>query len=100
MLYIGIDLGTSSVKLLLMDGNGNIKSTVSREYPLYFPYPGWSEQEPEDWYRETMLGLEELLDGFDGNEVAGLGFGGQMHGLVILDGEGRSISVSDVRQFL
>lgn len=91
MLYIGIDLGTSSVKLLLMDGNGNIKSTVSREYPLYFPYPGWSEQEPEDWYRETMLGLEELLDGFDGNEVAGLGFGGQMHGLVILDGEGQVI---------
>lgn len=85
MLYIGVDLGTSSVKLLLMDGSGKVKNTVSREYPLYFPHYGWSEQEPEDWYRETMSGLKELLDGFDGNEVAGISFGGQMHGLVILD---------------
>ncbi|MFG6393378.1 MAG: xylulokinase [Lachnospiraceae bacterium] len=85
MLYIGIDLGTSSVKLLLMDGNGKVKNTVSREYPLYFPHNGWSEQEPEDWYRETISGLKELLEGFDGNEVAGISFGGQMHGLVILD---------------
>lgn len=85
MLYIGIDLGTSSVKLLLMDEDGKVKNTVSREYPLYFPHPGWSEQEPEDWYQETMSGLKELLHGFDGNEVAGISFGGQMHGLVILD---------------
>lgn len=91
MLYIGIDLGTSSVKLLLMDEKGKVKNTVSREYPLYFPYPGWSEQEPEDWYRETMAGLKELLDGFDGNEVAGLSFGGQMHGLVILDSQDQVI---------
>ena len=54
MLYIGIDLGTSSVKLLLMDAAGNVKNIVSREYPLYFPNPGWSEQKPEDWYKETM----------------------------------------------
>lgn len=85
MLYIGIDLGTSSVKLLLMDGDGTVKNIVSREYPLYFPQPGWSEQNPEDWYRETMLGLVELLEGFDKNQVAGISFGGQMHGLVILD---------------
>ena len=44
MLYIGVDLGTSAVKLLLMDENGNIHKIVSREYPLYFPHPGWSEQ--------------------------------------------------------
>ena len=50
MLYIGIDLGTSAVKLLLMDGAGKIQKIVSREYPLYFPNPGWSEQNPEDWY--------------------------------------------------
>lgn len=91
MLYIGIDLGTSSVKLLLMDGSGKVKNTVSREYPLYFPHHGWSEQEPEDWYQETMSGLKELLNGFDGNEVAGISFGGQMHGLVILDNEDRVI---------
>ena len=85
MLYIGIDLGTSSVKLLLMDAAGNVKNIVSREYPLYFPNPGWSEQKPEDWYKETMQGLKELLEGFPKEEVAGISFGGQMHGLVILD---------------
>lgn len=57
MLYIGVDLGTSAVKLLLMDGKGQIKKIVSREYPLYFPQPGWSEQQPEDWYTQTMEGI-------------------------------------------
>lgn len=85
MLYIGIDLGTSAVKLLLMGENGAVKNIVSREYPLYFPHPGWSEQNPKDWYNETMQGLIELLEGFDKSEVAGISFGGQMHGLVILD---------------
>lgn len=85
MLFIGIDLGTSSVKLLLMNEQGQVKNIVSREYPLYFPHPGWSEQKPEDWYKETMTGLKELLEGFDKSEVAGISFGGQMHGLVILD---------------
>ena len=59
MLYIGIDLGTSAVKLLLMGENGAVKNIVSREYPLYFPHPGWSEQNPKDWYNETMQGLIE-----------------------------------------
>ena len=85
MLYIGIDLGTSAVKLLLMDADGTVINIVSREYPLYFPKPGWSEQKPEDWYQETMIGLKQLLQGFDAKDVAGISFGGQMHGLVILD---------------
>ena len=85
MLYIGIDLGTSSVKLLLMEADGTVKNIVSREYPLYFPHPGWSEQNPMDWYQETMQGLKELLEGFDKSQIGGISFGGQMHGLVILD---------------
>lgn len=85
MLYIGVDLGTSAVKLLLMEGNGEIKKIVSREYPLSFPHPGWSEQKPENWFAQTMDGLKELLDGADKSQVAGISFGGQMHGLVILD---------------
>ena len=85
MLYIGIDLGTSAVKLLLMDGEGNVKNIVSKEYPLHFPHPGWSEQKPEDWYEQTMAGVKELLEGADKSQVAGISFGGQMHGLVILD---------------
>ncbi|MDE6751101.1 MAG: xylulokinase [Lachnospiraceae bacterium] len=85
MLYIGVDLGTSAVKLLLMDASGKIENIVSKEYPLYFPHPGWSEQKPEDWYEQTMLGIKELLKDFDKSQVAGISFGGQMHGLVILD---------------
>ena len=85
MLYIGIDLGTSSVKLLLMNGEGKIQKTVTREYPLYFPKPGWSEQNPEDWWKETLEGIEELTSEYDKSQVAGISFGGQMHGLVILD---------------
>lgn len=85
MLYIGIDLGTSAVKLLLMDSEGKILNIVSREYPLYFPHPGWSEQKPEDWYTQTMEGIRELLKDADKSQVAGISFGGQMHGLVILD---------------
>lgn len=85
MTYIGIDLGTSSVKLLLMAGDGTILKIVSREYPLSFPRPGWSEQDPADWYNETVKGIEELLEDQDKSLVRGIGFGGQMHGLVILD---------------
>lgn len=85
MYYIGIDLGTSAVKLLLMDGNGKVCNIVSKEYPIYFPQPGWSEQKPEDWYDQTMIGLKELIKDVDKSQVAGISFGGQMHGLVILD---------------
>ena len=85
MLYIGVDLGTSAVKLLVMDQNGKIVKIVSKEYPLFFPHPGWSEQNPEDWYEKSLEGLEELLEGCDKSEVAGISFGGHMHGLVTLD---------------
>ncbi len=91
MLYIGIDLGTSAVKLLLMDSEGKICRIVSKEYPLYFPHPGWSEQNPEDWYEKTMEGMEELLLEADKAQVAGISFGGQMHGLVALDKEDQVI---------
>jgi xylulokinase len=85
MKYIGVDLGTSAVKLLLMEADGTIEKIVSQEYPLYFPKSGWSEQNPEDWYEKTMEGLKELLAECDKNEVGGVSFGGQMHGLVLLD---------------
>ncbi|MCR5800899.1 MAG: xylulokinase [Lachnospiraceae bacterium] len=85
MLYIGIDLGTSAVKLLLMDSEGKILKIVSKEYPLFFPNPGWSEQKPEDWYEKSIEGIGELLEGQDKSKVAGISFGGQMHGLVMLD---------------
>ena len=85
MYFIGVDLGTSAVKLLLMDEEGKIVNIVSREYPLYFPHPGWSEQKPEDWWEQSKEGIRELVKDVDKSQVAGISFGGQMHGLVILD---------------
>ena len=84
-LFIGVDLGTSAVKLSLVDEKGAIVSEVSREYPLFFPQPGWSEQKPEDWWAGVCGGMRELLAGADASQVAGIGCGGQMHGLVVLD---------------
>ena len=91
MYYIGIDLGTSAAKLLLTDADGTILRTVTKEYPLEFPRPGWSQQNPEDWRCAVWEGVPELLRGLDGTQVAGIGCAGQMHGLVALDGEDRVI---------
>ena len=85
MNYLGVDLGTSSVKLILMRADGKILRTVSRSYPLSMPHTGWSEQRPEDWWDNTLDGIRELLRGEDPAELAGVSFGGQMHGLVMLD---------------
>lgn len=85
MLYIGVDLGTSAVKLLLMQTDGTIKKIVSKEYPLSFPKPGWSEQNPADWWNACVAGIQELVAEADKSQVAGISFGGQMHGLVALD---------------
>ena len=84
MYYIGVDLGTSALKLVMMKGNGELVKTVSKEYPLYFPRSGWSEQNPTDWFLAVKEGLKELA-AFADEKIAGISFGGQMHGLVILD---------------
>ena len=91
MLYIGVDLGTSAVKMLLMDKNGTIQKIVSKEYPISFPHPGWSEQKPEDWWSQTVEGLKELTSDCDKKEIGGISFGGQMHGLVVLDKDDKVI---------
>ena len=85
MYFIGIDLGTSSLKLLLVDRQGTVLRTVTKEYPLLFPQPGWSEQEPARWWQAVREGIPQLLEGFDAAQVTGIGAGGQMHGLVALD---------------
>ncbi len=85
MYYIGIDLGTSAVKLLLVEQNGRIANSVTKEYPLSFPHPGWSEQNPLDWWNAVVAGVKELVATFDASKVRAIGCGGQMHGLVALD---------------
>lgn len=91
MYFIGIDLGTSALKLLLMEENGRIQNVVSEVYPVSFPQPGWSEQNPEDWLAALRRGIPRLCAGVPKEDIKGLSFGGQMHGLVILDDEDRVI---------
>lgn len=90
MIYIGIDLGTSSVKLLALDQEGMILGETTREYPVYYPKTNWAEQNPEDWWKETKEGMKELIDqlNLSENKIKAIGFSGQMHGLVALDGNG------------
>ena len=85
MYYIGIDLGTSSLKLLLVDDEGKVINEYSKEYPLIFPHNGWSEQDPNEWWNAVLEGVPELVKNIDASKVAGIGSGGQMHGLVALD---------------
>ncbi|WP_199620061.1 xylulokinase [Paenibacillus alkalitolerans] len=90
---IGVDLGTSAVKVLLVDRQGTIRATASRPYPLFHERSGYSEQNPEDWVRETKTALAELVrtSGAAAADIEGISFSGQMHGLVLLDGEYRPI---------
>lgn len=84
---IGIDLGTSAVKILLVNQEGVVKKEVSKSYPLLHEKPGYSEQNPNEWVTQTIEGLKALLRDFEGhpNEIEGISFSGQMHGLVLLD---------------
>ncbi|WP_153720948.1 xylulokinase [Sporosarcina cascadiensis] len=88
---IGIDLGTSSVKLLLVDQNGLVCNEVSKDYPLIHKQSGYSEQNPDLWVEKTIEALRELLQQFKGDsqQIEGMSFSGQMHGLVLVDQEGK-----------
>lgn len=83
--YIGVDLGTSAIKLILVNSEGVILNQASEEYPLLFPHPNWSEQDPSKWWDAFVNGMRTLLNGFNPKEVRGICVSGQMHGLVILD---------------
>lgn len=82
--YIGLDLGTSGLKGLLVSADGTTRKEESASYPISYPQSGWSEQNPEDWLKAATKVLSRLAEGVE-NEVAGVSIGGQMHGLVLLD---------------
>lgn len=84
---IGVDLGTSAVKILLVDKLGEVVRSISKTYPLMQEKTGYSEQNPEHWVEQTLIGLEELLKDFSGDvsNIEGMSFSGQMHGLVLLN---------------
>src|SRR5690625_796920 len=87
MSYVlGIDLGTSAVKVLLVDQKGQVVKESTKEYPLYQDRPGYSEQNPEDWYKQTLEAIKDITRNFEYNDqIEGLSFSGEMHGLVLLD---------------
>lgn len=88
MAYLlGVDVGTSGTKALLIDESGKVVARAVSEYPLYTPKPLWAEQEPADWWRATCESIREVLNraGVSGKEVKGVGLSGQMHGSVFLD---------------
>ncbi len=80
-VVVGLDVGTTGVKALAVDAGGAVVARAERGYPLATPQPGWSEQNPEDWWTATQAALADLGP----LEIAGIGLSGQMHGLVALD---------------
>ena len=88
---IGIDVGTTGAKALLIDEKGKIIAKDSQEYPLLTPKIGWAEQNPEDWWKATRRAIGEVLksSGVDATDVKGIGLSGQMHGAVFLDKKGK-----------
>jgi len=84
--FLGIDLGTSSVKVLLVNGEGKVVATCSEKYSIYSPYPGWAEQDPEEWWQATVKVINRIIDenNINPEQIQGLGLSGQTHGTVIL----------------
>lgn len=87
MALLGIDIGTSGTKTLLIDDSGKVLASASAEYPLSTPRPGWAEQDPEDWWKATILTVRQVLaqSGLRSEDVRGVGLSGQMHGSAFLD---------------
>lgn len=85
--YLGIDLGTSSVKIIVMDEEGKVTHSLSKDYPVYYPKNGYAEQNPADWWNATREGIKELIEknSIDNKTIKAIGFSGQMHGLVAMD---------------
>ncbi|MFW6133420.1 MAG: xylulokinase [Planctomycetota bacterium] len=91
--YLGIDVGTSGTKALIMDAKAKVLATATGEHAISTPRPGWSEQDPDNWWRATVQASRAVIRkaGIDGKQVAGIGLSGQMHGLVITDEGGRPL---------
>ena len=90
---MGIDLGTSSVKVVLLNRSGKMTEAVSKRYRIDIPVLGWAEQDPEEWWTAARAAVQEVLCtyGAAGSQVKAIGFSGQMHGLVALGKDGRPV---------
>ena len=93
---LGIDLGTSGTKTVLFDQEGHVVASATVEYPMYQEHNGWAEQDPLDWWNATCQTIKAVIEksGVSNQEVKAVGISGQMHGLVMLDSEGRVLRPS------
>jgi xylulokinase len=89
-MFLGLDLGTSSLKALLLDVDGAIIGTASAAYPMTTPQPGWAESDPEDWWQAAGEAVHEAA-GAHRSEIAAIGVSGQMHGVVLSDDAGEPL---------
>jgi len=91
--YLGIDVGTSGTKALVMDARARVLATATAEHPVSAPRPGWSEQDPAHWWASTCKAVRMTVRraGVDGKQVAAVGLSGQMHGLVLTDAAGQPL---------
>ena len=91
---LGIDLGTSSVKVVVFALDGSIRGIGSAEYPILTPSVGYAEQDPEDWWRATVFAVRQAMDQAGRPEISGIGFSGQMHGFVLIGTDKRALSTA------
>src|SRR5678815_4612705 len=91
--FLGLDVGTSGTKALLVDERGRVKAATSAEHPLSTPEPGWAEQRPEDWWKSCVRATKQVLAGakIEASRVASVGLSGQMHSSVFLDANAKVI---------
>ena len=89
-MLLGIDLGTSSVKVLLLGVDGTVAGEASHAYPVDAPHTGWSETDPEAWWTAVVAAVREAVGGH-GGDVQAIGLSGQMHGVVLTDAQGRAL---------
>jgi xylulokinase len=93
MHLLGIDLGTSGTKAIAIDASGRVVASATRGHPVSTPRPGWSEQDPECWWTSTVEAVRAVVAAIPGggDSVGGIGLSGQMHGLVMIDGQGETL---------
>lgn len=93
---LGIDVGTTGTKAVLVETTGRLAARATHEYPLHTPRPGWAEQDPADWWRATVAAIRDVMSasGARPDEVRGLGLSGQQHGAVFLDAGGHVLRES------
>lgn len=93
---LGIDIGTSACKAAVFDRNGEVIASASEEYPVYYPHPGWAEQDPQDWWRAVCTAIKRMAaDGVDLSEIAGVGIDGQSWSAIPVDQAGNVLARTD-----